>query len=419
MALRGSTIKVATLAAAVTGALLSGGCGAPAPSASRLEQRIAAEGILRAHALEAGDAYAASKHTLELDRATELRDGADPDRVERKYARLSEILATTPRERYDRISPIAYHPLELAAVREVTAAYGDLYVRPSAIDGAGTPQASELILDRRPWSGFWYPLFGTQLYEGADSPFAKLDRLAAALGRGGGTVAWEQAHHEAVPAAAWEGFCSAWATAAVRTEEPVTPRTYGGITFSPSDQKALLTKVHELYPVRQLGVRYEGDAATDGTYQDLRPEAFHELALHFLGIEQRSIVFDDDAGISVWSKPLYRLRWTVTADPDVEHAYLVKAFPWFIRHRNRIDDARTSDADLATAAFEYRLYVDPETTSDDGELVIAGEWLGRSAATHPDFALVPAVDGDWGSADTALVGSFSVVRELFERGLPP
>ena len=61
---------------------------------------------------------------------------------------------------------------------------------------------------------------------------------------------------------------------------------------TPEAPEALLTKVHELFPTRQLGVRYEGDVDTDGTYQDLRPEAFHELALHFLGDERRSLVLD-------------------------------------------------------------------------------------------------------------------------------
>jgi hypothetical protein len=393
-------------------------CGSPPPTAATLESEVATQTELRAEALRSGDSYAASKHTLALNRATELRAGADSERVERKYARLAEILETTPRERYARIIPIAYHPRELAAVREVTQAYGDLYVKTSPVDAAGAPRPSELILDRRPWSGFWYPLSGTQLYDGSSAPLAKLDRLATALGRAGGTVEWERENHEAVPGAAWEGFCSAWATAAVLTDEPRGPLTYRGVTFTASDLKGLLTKAHELYPVRQMGVRYEGTADTDGTYQDLRPEAFHELALHFLGTEGRSLVFDDDAGIAVWSKPLYRLRWTITADPEVEHAYLVKAFPWFIRHRNRIDDAATGDADLATTAFEYRLYVDPLTRTDAGELVIAGEWLGRSLAAHPDFALVPAPDGAWGSANTALSASFDTMRELFARGTP-
>lgn len=382
------------------------GCGAP-------KQDPADLAALRKEALARGDSEGASRHTLALNRVTELLAAQTPDereRIERKYDILRGVFAATPREFYARIIPIAYHPLELTATKDVLRTYGDLYVAETA--------GEELKLDTMPWAGYWYPLAGTHLFGTDTAPLAKLDRLAAATGGPGGTVAWERTNHDAFPAAAWEGFCSAWATASTRTVEPQRPLEYKGIRFETSDIKALLTKAHERFPMRQLGVRYNGDAETDGTYQDLRPEAFHRLAAAFLGEKRQALVFDDDPGVAVWSKPLYRLRWTIAQDPAIAAAYLVKAYPWFIKHRNGVDEAVTGDTDIVSPAFEYRLYVDRDVVVNGKFLVIAGEWLGRSLNQHPDYALVPEDGGAWGTGNPALAANFGVVRELLARGTP-
>ncbi len=394
-------------------ALAAGGCGRRGTDAATLAEA-------RDRVLDRGDVYEATRLALDLDEQSELAGGApaaDPARIARKYAILRNALredvdhgVAPPDDPVPRVLPIAYDPRELAAVREVLTTFGELYI--------GLTAGEEAILAAKPWAGYWYPLAGTALFDGDDAPLVKLDRLAAALSAPGGSATWERDHHDVVPEAAWEGFCGAWATAAILTPEPLRARAYHGVVFSPGDLKALLTKAHEHYPLHNYGIRYDGDALTDGTFQDLRPEAFHRLAAHFLVEARKSVIFDGDPSIPVWNKPLYRMRWVVKADPDHADAFLVAAYPWFTRFRNAPGDAPTTEADIVSSNFEYRLYVDRTAMQDGKYLAIAGEWTGRSVNNHPDFAMVPAENGAWGSANPALEANFPVLKELLEKGTP-
>lgn len=342
---------------------------------------------------------------IEADERVALPD--DPERVaqhERKFAILGRALAANA-------APIAYHPSELAAVRKVVALAGELYIAPTAGDEARLP--------RRPWSGYWYPLVGTELFEGPEAPLAKLDQLARARGREGGVAQWERDNHEALPEAAWEGLCGAWAVASIRTPEPLRPVTLQGISFSIADQKALLTKVHERFPTRMVGVRYNGDQQTDGTYQDLRPEAFHVLVEYHLRARGVPLIVDTDAGPAVWNKPLFRYRWIVTQDPEHDDAMLVEAFPWFTKQREAAGDELTGEQDVVAATYTYRLYVDKRTMLNGKYRVLAGEWLGDSLGYHPDFALLPQSNGAWASASPPLTANFDLVKELHDRGTRP
>ena len=88
-----------------------------------------------------------------------------------------------------------------------------------------------------------------------------------------GAASWEKKNH--LPGGdAWEGLCFAWGMASTQTREPTQSIRVNGVTLSPSDQKALYTKLYQYHKSDSFGVIYRGDAATDGTYQDLRPEAF-------------------------------------------------------------------------------------------------------------------------------------------------
>lgn len=349
-----------------------------------------------------------ANHALEGAQVAVAGDGSEAAaRLERKYALLGQALAVGA-ERGVAL-PVAYNPKELAAVKDVFATYGDLYVGPTA--------GEEVKLATTPWAGYWYPMSRSDLYAGESSPLAKLDRLAQALGQPGNTVAWEQAHH-VIPADSWEGFCSAWAVAAVTSREPTRSLSYRGVTFTPADQKALLTKAHELYPTRQFGIRYDGTADTDGTFQDLRPEGFHRLVEAVMRDRALPFVLDTDPGVEVWTKPLDRYRWIIKADPEQPDAFRVTGLPWFVRQREAEVDTPTKDEDLLTDVYEYRLYVDKATQQNGKYLVIAGEWLGNSLNNHPDYVLVPAIDGAWGSANAALQQALGVVHELFAKGMP-
>jgi len=359
-----------------------------------------------------------------LDREIELEaaDGLGPAapgwraRVERKYELLGQRLEVEAQHAVStgvtaRTLPIAYNPKELAAVQEVTKDYGDLYVAPTA-------GFQEFRLPHIPWAGYWYPASGAALYGTPDTPLAKLDRLAKAAGRPGGIVQWEKDHASAVPLSTWEGFCDAWAVAATQTPEPRQTLTYKGVSFAPRDLKAILTKAFQLYPVKQYGIRYDGDLATDGTFQDIRPEAFQRLVEAVVLGQKRPLVIDDAPGVEVWSKPLFGMRWRIDKDPEAPNAYLVKLLALLVSHRRSISDTPTTENDVVPVLYQYRLFVDPQVKKDGRSLVIAGEWLGDSLSAHPDYVLVPAQNGAWSSPNQALNGSLDLVRELLSKGTP-
>jgi hypothetical protein len=199
--------------------------------------------------------------------------------------------------------------------------------------------------------------------------------------------------------------------ASASTPEPIEDHTVGGVTFSVMDQKALLIKLHERAPSTFYGIRYFGDADTDGTIQDLRPEAFHRLFTAMLGERRTPFVVDDDPSVEVWSKPVYRVRWSVKQDPEQADAYIVKAFPWMVRHRDTLAEGPTTLADRASVVYEYRLFVDKAKKKDGAFKVLAGEWINDSRDAHPDAAMV-AKPGAPSSLNPVINASMDLVKQI-------
>lgn len=387
---------------------------------------IAALEAERDRAVVADDAATVARVSLKINHATErlrlLADGEVRPEVfsdlDSKYSQLTALLerelATSPStspKLPGRIAGLVYHPLEIEAVSRVFRDYGDLYVKPTGKTASGAPAFEEVTLDM-PWAGYWYPLAGTELFGDDQSPLAKLDRVMAGLGRPIAAADKEREYREFAAEDSWEGRCFAWATAAITSSEPRAAREVEGVQFSIQDQKALLVKVHELYPTKVYGIRYDGDVETDGTLQDIRPEAFHRLALAVLGGKRRPFIIDDDPGIEVWSKPVYRLRWSIQPDPDRADAYLVDALPFMIGHRTAETDEATNIRDRTAPAYRYRLFVDPGQMVDGAAKVIAGEWLGDSRKGHPDSIAVADPDGPIGSSNTEINQALDVVRRI-------
>lgn len=339
--------------------------------------------------------------------------------LESKYQQMSALLerelsASTPENPADRktkIGGLIYHPLEVEAVGRVFRDYGDLYVKSTGKSATGAPAFEEVSVTM-PWAGYWYPLAGTELFNGDTAPLVKLDRVMSSIGRPISSATKEREYRDFAAEDSWEGRCFAWATASVTTPEPTHPVEVEGVTFSIQDQKALLVKAHELYPTKVYGIRYDGDAATDGTLQDIRPEAFHRLALQQLTEAKRPFIIDDDPGIEVWSKPVYRLRWSIQPDPEKPNAYLVDALPFMIGHRISETDMPTNVRDRTAPAYRYRLYVDPDTVKDGKQKVIAGEWLGDSRKNHPDSIAVAQPNGPIGSSNTEINQALDIVRRI-------
>ena len=343
-------------------------------------------------------------------------------KLDSKYSQLRNILdrklrqeANTLASRGDGSSwmpTTLYDPREANVVAQVMADLGDLYVKESGIHHDGSPKWEELKLNQ-PWAGYWFPLQGQSLFGDENSPLAKLDKLSAIRNQHTSSASLESMQ-TSLAQEGWEGRCAAWAMASILSKEPLAAREIDGISFSIRDQKALLTKIFELYPSRTYGIRYDGNDSTDGTLQDIRPEALHKIFLHQLGEQKRHFIVDESSGIEIWSKPVYRIRWTVQPDPEEHHAFRVIAQPWLLKHRNDENEAPTSDADRSSPEWTYRLYFDPSDQKDGRFRVIAGEWLGHSRDHHPDTITIPIQGKDAKSSNVEINKVMNLVKEIVD-----
>ncbi|RZA27334.1 MAG: hypothetical protein EOP10_00430 [Proteobacteria bacterium] len=307
--------------------------------------------------------------------------------------------------------PIVYLTEELAATREVFKDFGELTIDPALINEEGQNKSTILKIPdaNLPWSAYWYPKREDQLFNGNSSPMFKLDAYLGKFGIDKLAQAWEQSNYSP-SAAEWEGLCDAWAVASVLTKEPKQKIRVLGVDFTPSDLKAIAIKYFEGYPNKIYGRRYQGSASTDGQIQDLRPEAFHKIVEEVIGKQQKPIVIDEDPGPEIWSKPIFRMSFSYTRDPDYSNALLVKAFPWMIRQRASVSDEPTTiNKDLAAPQYEYRLFYEPGTNPLK---IIGGEWLGPSINFHPDMVFVPSATTNVKQANTGVQKNNEEVRKL-------
>jgi hypothetical protein len=425
---------------------------------AELREKIAALEEERGHAIARSDAAAFARLSLELNRLTELlafhesgeSDAARLADLESKYEELGRRLDAdigaaeaegeeAPEQPVDSADPeqpatpeqpaapaesgetqrpflpaYVYHPLETRAVAEVMRDFGgDLYVGETPRNADGS-ESFEVLQAPKPWAGFWYPMQSEELFGTPASPLAKLDDLLTARGRTPGAVEAERALRIG-GADTWEGLCTPWAIASIMAPEPTAATQIGDRTFDTIDQKALLTKIFERYPTRFYGVRYNGDSQTDGTIQDLRPEAFHRIFTTRLAAG-KAFVIDSDPSVQVWSKPVYRVRWVVRKDPEKENAFHVVAKPWLITHRIQLSADPTGTMDRTAPTYEYRLYYDPTAVIDGKYKIIAGEWLATSIDAHPDSVIIPDDSGSHRSTNAALNDNMDVVKQIV--GLP-
>lgn len=314
-----------------------------------------------------------------------------------------------------RFKPYTQH--ELSAVAKVFSSFGDLYIKASEIDADGKPVASTVkVKGEQPWSGYWYPSRGREMFAGDDAPLAKLDRLLAQRGLENGAKKIEQDKYD--PSSAdWSGLCDAWARAAMAEPEPKTAVELDGIRFETSDIKALLIKKYEGFEPETYGYRYYGSAESDGEINDIRPEALHQLIQSVIGKLGKPIGVDDDPGFEVWNKPLFSMRWTAIADTENPDAFLVKAWPRLVRNRSNVSAELTSAFDIKAPVWEYRLYVDRSQQNADGFKVIYGEWMNGSINTHPDTSFVVQNSPEVHPRNKIVANSLGIIDDLLKKSI--
>ena len=312
-------------------------------------------------------------------------------------------------------NPFVYHPATLEQVLNVYRDFGRLYINETK-NAEGKIILEQVESEKKPWAGHWYPYSRKNLYEDKkNSPLAKFDRLVNYVvgGHASKARAYQETMMRGLGGTSWEGLCDAWAFASVMSDEPTEELNINGIHFSIADQKALLTFSHLKYPFTQYGLQYAGGIKTDGTYDDIKPEAFHRVITSVLGVQKRAVVIDDMAGVEVWNKPLYKYRWKVQKDPYKRNAYLVTAYTWLVKERSKETNKLTNSRDILAPSYFYRLYVDKASVNNGKYLVVAGEWIGRSRTDHPDNIKVPHTKGSLGSHNPEFNKNLNVIERYF------
>ncbi|NRA46639.1 MAG: hypothetical protein HRU09_16955 [Oligoflexales bacterium] len=375
---------------------------------------------------------------LELNYLKELKDASKKDQnelieqVESKYDVLRNLFSIetqnaatkrnfngaiaensrpNPDEAYPKPFVSVYHPLVLEEVKRVNEDFGELYIK-ETLNSSGNPTFKSVKV-KRPWSGYWLPFRDRTLYEGKNSPLGKMDQIVQYLGYDSTIAETQKKTFGIYKADGWEGLCDAWALASVVTPEPKKSRNVYGVNFSVADLKALLTFTHAKYPYIQYGITYRGDADTDGTLQDLKPEAFHQVVTKVLGEQKRALIVDETAGVEIWNKPLYSYRWRITKDPEYDFAYLVKAFPLLVKQKEQNSSSPTHVDDILAPTYNYRLYVDKSVKKDGKFRVIAGQWLGKSRSYHPGNVKYPILNGSIGSHNQEFNKYLDIYKRIF------
>ncbi len=259
---------------------------------------------------------------------------------------------------------------------------------------------------RVPWSGWWWPLLDSRnpnLYDDG-GPLEKYDAYFEELGWGNpGTEYWEYENHRTDdPENTWWGHCHAWAAASVIEPEPIAAGYDAGIYFTVGDLKGLLTESYYTpSSTDSYGTRYNGEGGDD--YDDMYPDLFHQVVLHYIGQQRKAVVADIDASEQVWNYPLYRYEFEYTEDSQYSNVTHVYAKIYYA------DDAVKADfVGVEPLVKEYTYWLQTQ-----GNQIVDGGWEGDSTEDHPDFIWVPdGRDPDGTPVDLNVVKAILVPRPV-------
>jgi hypothetical protein len=126
----------------------------------------------------------------------------------------------------------------------------------------------------------------------------------------------------------WWGLCHAWTPASINEPEPLHPVTVNGVTFYPSDIKALLMTVYDSSKSIILGGRCndkevkrdEEGRIIDAACRDTNAGAFHVIMANFLGRYNMGLIEDRTYDYQVWNQPVYNFEVEQAQEVDLAKA---------------------------------------------------------------------------------------------------
>ncbi len=259
----------------------------------------------------------------------------------------------------------------------------------------------------------------------------------------------------------WWGLCHAWAPAAMLEPEPLYPVTVSGVTFHPSDIKALLITVYDRTHSMVIGGRCRADVVErddngrilDPDCRDTNAGSFHVVITNFLGLFRVAIGEDRTYDRQVWNQPVhgYEIEYLeevdekqalalLIVDPSTvsEYPFNEKAARWAevvitVKYVTESNPSYVPLNDqhgkyLRTDRYHYILELDA-----DG-IIVGGEWIDAKATSsfgyfshQPDFLWIPRarIQEDLTSPHGAVEPrvnphvNYMRVKDLLEQSLVP
>jgi len=225
--------------------------------------------------------------------------------------------------------------------------------------------------DSDPWSGYWWQ-YKTG---GLVGPLTQYDRLL-------GTAAadWERDEHVASDSPEWFGHCHAWAASSVCEKEPRRQRVVRQVPFGVGHQKGLLAACHDQDVSNSYGDRFGDDEGSEDQ-ADISPVELWRLLQTYVKQRKIPLIVDLEAGEQVWNYPIYDYRVDYEQGRGDWHRGTLR----LVAADNHVaPDYVGTKRSLYTYTFRFKM---------EGGAVVSdsGEWTGRSAEDHPDFAWYPYV----------------------------
>lgn len=242
-------------------------------------------------------------------------------------------------------------------------------------------QNGHFELSRKPWNGDWLAdnvdqmVFG-ETYRGFPGPLPKI-LSAIGLDPAHPAVDFELQYGVDRDAPYWFGKCDSWAAVATVMDEPTT-LVVNGIKLFPAELKALLTTAYS-------------EVAFNWVFKDrgqgIPPSLLDDILASYIAAN-RPIIFEVDLTDEIWNYPVVSYSRSSYEDGDWTHVTLEVGYV-----STRVMSDLIGEPLVYSKEYRFRYLTASQSQH---------EWLGGSAADHPDSAWTPQAPiqlGEW-SPDT-------------------
>ena len=245
----------------------------------------------------------------------------------------------------------------------------------------------------------------------------------------------------------WWGLCHAWVPAALNEPEPIHPIEFRGVTFYPSDIKALMMQAYNRSRSMILGGRCntktperdETGRIKDPACRDTNAGSFHVVVTNMLGRHKMAFAEDRTYDYQVWNQPVFKYEVTKQEEIDVKKALEligskdadyskinVKA-KRFAEVQTRLYYVTESEASKSPKVPEISAYTRTDNYRyvlelDEQGAILGGEWI-LGTSTHPAWGQSFQPDFLWFStgpvAELDVPLDYDHIKELLELSRKP